>query len=108
MLALGIALNVGQEVWARGRLRKLGQATRTQATVVREGRVRSIDPANVVTGDILVVGTGHEILADGQVLGEGQILVDESMLTGDPRQHTKQAGDSVCAGSMCLAWHGAY
>jgi magnesium-transporting ATPase (P-type) len=35
-------------------------------------------------------------------------VVDESMLTGDPRQHTKGAGEAVFAGSFCIGGHGAY
>jgi magnesium-transporting ATPase (P-type) len=108
VMLLGIGLNVGQQLWARGRLERLEQTTRPQATVVREGMVRSIDPGEVVQGDVLVVGPGDQILADGQVLGTGQVLVDESMLTGDPRQHSRQAGEPVYAGSFCLAGHGAY
>ncbi len=108
VMFLGIGLNIGQQLWARGRLKTLEQATRTQATVVRGGLVRSIDPGEVVRGDVLVVGPGDQILADGQALGRGQLVVDESMLTGDPRQHTRQAGEPVYAGSFCLAGHGAY
>jgi hypothetical protein len=108
VMLLGIGLNVGQQVWAKGRVQKLGQAARSQATVIREGKVRSIETGAIVHGDVLVVGPGDQVLADGQVLGEGQIVVDESMLTGDPRQHTKRAGEPVYAGSFCLAGHGAY
>jgi cation-transporting ATPase E len=108
VMLLGIGLNTGQQLWARGRLQELEQSTRPQATVVRGGVVRSVDPGEVVQGDVLVVGPGDQILADGQVLSTGQLIVDESMLTGDPRQHTRQAGEPVYAGSFCLAGHGAY
>jgi cation-transporting ATPase E len=108
VLLLGIGLNVGQQLWARGRLKTLEQATRIQATIVREGVARSVDSGEVVQGDILVVGPGDQILTDGQVLGAGHLVVDESMLTGDPRQHSRQAGEPVYAGSFCLAGHGAY
>ena len=108
VMLLGIGLNAGQQLWARGRLQKLEPAIRPQATVVRESKVRSIEPDEVVRGDVLVVGPGDQILADGRVLGEGQIVVDESMLTGDLQQHTRQAGGPVYAGSFCIAGHGAY
>ena len=108
VMFLGIGVNVGQQLWARGRLNTLERTTRTQATVVRGGLVRSIDPGQVVRGDVLVVGPGDQILADGQVLGTGHVVIDESMLTGDPRQHTRQAGEKVYAGSFCVAGHGAY
>ena len=108
VMLLGIGLNAGQQLWARSRLQKLEPATRPQANVVREGRVRSIDPGDVVRDDVVVVGPGDQILADGRVLGESQIVVDESMLTGDPQQHTREAGGPVYAGSFCIAGHGAY
>jgi magnesium-transporting ATPase (P-type) len=108
VLVFNIGLNVGQELWARGRLQEVERAARPQATVLRDGMARSIDPGEVVRGDVLVVGPGDQILADGQILGEGQLVVDESMLTGDPRQHVKQAGDLVYAGSFCISGHGAY
>jgi magnesium-transporting ATPase (P-type) len=108
VLLLGIGLNAGQQLWARGRLRNQERAARPQATVIREGTPRSIDPAEVVRDDVLVVGPGDHILADGRMLGKGRIVVDESMLTGDPRQHTRQAGDPVYAGSFCVEGHAAY
>ncbi|MGD9146555.1 MAG: HAD family hydrolase [Anaerolineae bacterium] len=108
VLLLGIGLNAGQQLWARSRLRNLERVARPQATVIRDGSPRSIDPAEVVRDDILVVGPGDHILADGRVLGQGHIVVDESMLTGDPRQHARQAGDPVYAGSFCIEGHAAY
>ena len=55
-IALNTALNIGQETLARMRMKEVEAATRLQATVIREGRVRSIDPNEVVLGDILVMG----------------------------------------------------
>ncbi len=108
VLAFNIGINVGQEFWARRRLQGVEQAARPLANIVREGKVRSIDPGEVVRGDILVVGPGDQVLADGQVLGEGQIVVDESMLTGDSHLHTRRGGDPVYAGSFCISGYGPY
>jgi magnesium-transporting ATPase (P-type) len=108
VLVLGIGLNIARKLQVRRQLLELEQATRPQATVIRESKVRSIDTSRVVQGDILVLGPGDQVLVDGQVLGEGRIVVDESMLTGDPKQHVRQAGDVVYAGSVCVAGHGAY
>jgi magnesium-transporting ATPase (P-type) len=45
---------------------------------------------------------------DGPVVGEGEILVDESMLTGEHGRFAKVAGDTVYAGSFCASGRAAY
>jgi magnesium-transporting ATPase (P-type) len=108
MIVLNAVLNIGQEMLARARLRQVEAATRLRATVIREGTVRSIDPNEIVRGDALVAGPGDNLLVDGKVIGEGQIMVDESMLTGQSRRLVKQAGDEVYAGSFCISGRAAY
>ncbi len=108
MIVVNAALNIAQEMLARIRLRELEEATRLQATVIREGKVRSINPNEIVQGDVLVVGPGDQLLVDGQLIGEGQIAVDESMLTGESGRTAKHTGDNVYAGSLCLSGRAAY
>jgi magnesium-transporting ATPase (P-type) len=107
-IALNIGLNVGQEMLARRRLDDLQQATRPKPTVIREQRARSIDPSEIVRGDLLVVGPGDQFLVDGELAGEGRAVVDESALTGKAGWHTKHAGDKVYAGSFCMSGRVAY
>jgi magnesium-transporting ATPase (P-type) len=106
-IALNAGLNIGQELLAQRRLRDIEQRTRPQATVVREEKVRSIDPSEIVVGDALVLGPGDQILVDGELIGEGQIVVDESVLTGDSARRSKYPGDKVYAGSYCLSGRAA-
>ncbi len=50
-------------------------------------------------GDVIVVGAGARIAADGEVR-EGLSAVDESALTGEPMPKSKAAGDAVFAGTV--------
>ena len=52
--------------------------------VIRDGNVTQIPRRDVVVGDIVVVNTGEEIAADGELLESVQLRVDESTLTGEP------------------------
>ncbi|MBQ7422402.1 MAG: calcium-translocating P-type ATPase, PMCA-type [Prevotella sp.] len=52
--------------------------------VVRNGLVTKVPKREVVVGDIVVVGTGDEIAADGTLLEATLLNVDESTLTGEP------------------------
>lgn len=55
-----------------------------QVTVIREGRITEIPRKEVVVGDIVVLGTGEEIPADGHLLEAVSLQVNESTLTGEP------------------------
>jgi magnesium-transporting ATPase (P-type) len=106
--ALNIATKIRQELQAGKKLQELEQQTRPRATVIREGRARSIDPNQIVRGDVLVVGPGDGFLVDGELLSEQPILVDQSMLTDEGNRIARQAGDPVYAGSFCVAGRAAY
>jgi magnesium-transporting ATPase (P-type) len=76
--------------------------------VIREGKTRSVDPNHIVPGDVLIVGPGDQCLADGEAVGSGRMVVDESMVNGHRGWQTKAAGDPVYAGSFCISGRGAY
>ena len=52
--------------------------------VIREGNAIEIPKKDVVTGDIVIVTTGEEVPADGELLESVMLSVDESTLTGEP------------------------
>jgi magnesium-transporting ATPase (P-type) len=108
VLLLNIGLNVGQELLAKRRLDELLELTRPKATAIRGGKLRFVDPNDIVVGDALVVGPGDYVMADGAVIGDGQLTVDESLLIGEAGALGKRAGDVVYAGSYCLGGRAVY
>ncbi len=106
-IAFNVGINIFQEMFARRRVQDIQQATRPQVTVVRDEKVRSVDPAEIVVGDAIVLGPGDQILVDGELIGEGQIVVDESVLTGYSTRQIRRPGDRVYAGSFCLSGRAA-
>ncbi len=52
--------------------------------VFREGGIHEIPRKDVVVGDIVVVNTGEEVPADGELLDTVTLCIDESTLTGEP------------------------
>lgn len=55
--------------------------------VVRDGQVVEIPRREIVVGDVVVVETGDEVPADGQLFESTDLQVDESSLTGEPMAH---------------------
>ena len=53
-------------------------------TVIRNGHVTETTRADIVVGDIVMLGTGDEIPADGILLESVSLQVNESTLTGEP------------------------
>ncbi len=56
----------------------------TLVKVVRNGRVQEIPRKDIVAGDIVILETGEEIPADGELLEAISLQVNESNLTGEP------------------------
>ncbi|MDR0661684.1 MAG: calcium-translocating P-type ATPase, PMCA-type [Prevotellaceae bacterium] len=56
----------------------------TPVKVIRDGNISEIPKRDVVVGDIIVLETGEEIPADGELLEAISLQVNESSLTGEP------------------------
>ncbi|HLL50451.1 MAG TPA: HAD-IC family P-type ATPase, partial [Thermomicrobiales bacterium] len=113
LLASGLAVvnglvGVFQEARAKRRLDQIALLNRTDATVVRDGVERTIDPVLIVRGDVLRIRSGDQVFADGTVVGNSTMEMDESLLTGESDPVPKHPGDTVSSGSFCIAGSGWY
>jgi cation-transporting P-type ATPase E len=102
VVLINAGVSVFQEVRAKRKLDQIALLTRPTAKVVRDGREQTIDPGEIVRGDLLVVGPGDQIVVDGTVVGDGNMEVDESQLTGESDLVRKRVGDGVFSGSFCV------
>jgi len=101
LVALNVLIGISQEIRAKQQLDKIALLTRPTATAIRGGQVRVIDPAQIVLGDVLMLGAGDQIVVDGEVI-DGQLEVDESLLTGESDLILKASGDKLLSGSFCV------
>jgi cation-transporting ATPase E len=108
LVLLNVVVGVFQEGRAKRKLEKIALLTRPRAAVVRGGEEKSVDPSEIVVGDVLVARPGDQIVVDGQIIGQGRMEVDESLLTGESERVLKQRGDAVYSGSFCVAGSAYY
>ncbi|MEO0091482.1 MAG: cation-translocating P-type ATPase [candidate division WOR-3 bacterium] len=73
-------------------LTALRDLTSPRALVIREGKQKRIAGREVVRGDIIILREGDRIPADAVVISETNLLVDESILTGESVPVRKIAG----------------
>lgn len=83
LLATGLAFYF--ELQADKEFTILNQVNDDEAVeVIRNGNVTQIPRKDVVVGDIVILNTGEEVPADGELIEATQLSADESTLTGEP------------------------
>ncbi len=80
-----------QEWRAERALEALQRYTRTETTVVRDGKRRRIPSSQVVPGDLILLQPGDKVPADARVVWSRELQVDESLLAGESVPVAKQA-----------------
>lgn len=108
LVTLNVLVGVFQEARAKQKLDQIALLARPKVTLIREGKPREADPAEVVLGDLIVLNAGDQAVCDGVVVGEGRLEMDESLLTGESDAISKQAQDEIFGGSICLSGSAVY
>lgn len=86
LLATGLAFFF--ELKADKEFALLNQVNDDEAVqVMRNGNAMQIPKKDVVVGDIVILNTGEEVPADGEILEAVSLNIDESTLTGEPICH---------------------
>ncbi|WP_237561447.1 cation-translocating P-type ATPase [Frateuria defendens] len=92
---LVIALTAYQAFRSERALEALRDLSAPRARVVRDGEIRCIAAREVVVGDLIQVAEGDRIAADARVLGDTDLYVDESLLTGESAPVRHRATDGA-------------
>lgn len=59
--------------------------------VVRGGKTMIVGREEVVCGDVILLGAGDKVIADGRLISAKDLFLDESMLTGESKPAEKRA-----------------
>lgn len=78
-----IAISLYQEGKTEHALQALRELTSPNATVIRNKKTIKINSKELVVDDIVIIYEGDRIPADGTLLSANDLLIDESLLTGE-------------------------
>ena len=95
-------IGIVQEIRAKHVLGKLQFLHAARARVVRDGKEQSVDVHDLVLDDVILLKTGDQIPADAVVV-DGQVSVNESLLTGESDEITKKKDAKLMSGSFVVS-----
>ncbi len=91
-----------QEIRSKKVIDKLSLLNESKATVIRDGKEVSIGIHEIVLGDIIKLKAGNQIVTDSRIL-VGEILVNESLITGESESVTKNKDMNILSGSFVVS-----
>ncbi|HGT0998573.1 TPA: cation-translocating P-type ATPase [Enterococcus faecium] len=91
IVVINSVLSIVQEGNAEKALESLQDMNKQTATVIRDGKVTTVESEQLVVGDILVLESGDTISADARLIEASQLRVEESALTGESEAVEKDA-----------------
>ena len=97
-----ILIGVIQEIRAKKTIDKLTLLSSPKAIAVREGKEYTVETDQLVLDDVVIFSSGNQICADAVIL-EGEVQVNESLITGEAKAVTKVPGDALLSGSFIIA-----
>lgn len=95
-------VGIVQEIRSKKVLDKMNMLNAPHATVIRDGIRTQIPAEELVLDDIVVFAAGNQICADAYV-EEGEVKVNESLLTGESDEILKQKGDKLMSRSFIVS-----
>lgn len=94
------ALGFIQERRADKALYALKKLLHPKARVIRGNKMLTIDSLKIVPGDLVMIGQGDKIPADGKIIFANRLYVNESVLTGESVPVGKNEGEEGFMGTM--------
>ncbi len=102
IIFINTVIGIIQEVRAKKTIDKLAILTESKTVVLREGKKWKISTEKLVVDDLIFLKAGRQVPADAKIL-EGNLEVNESLLTGEADNLPKNPGDELFSGSFVTA-----
>lgn len=102
IVVANMLIGIIQEIRAKRVIDKLTVLEEPRVRVIRDAKEQGILAEELVLDDIVLLSAGNQICADA-ILVKGEVSVNESLLTGEAEEITKQPGDTLMSGSFIVS-----
>lgn len=102
IIVANTCIGIIQEIHSKKVLDKLSILNAPQSVVIRDGKKAKISADKLVLDDVVEFTAGSQIPADAKVI-DGELQVNESLITGESDEITKRTGDQLLSGSFVVS-----
>ena len=102
IIIVNVLIGILQEIHGKNLVKKLSILTVAKTKVIRNGKEEEININEIVLDDVILLAQGDQIPSDAYVL-EGEIEVNESLLTGESDTILKEKEDKLLSGSYVVS-----
>lgn len=95
VIVLNVSMGFFQEYRSQKTLLALSKVLKPKALVIGDGERKEIEAQDLVPGDLVVLGGGDKIPADGKMIEGENLLVNEAILTGEEEAVTKNPEENI-------------
>ena len=95
-------ISIVEEVISKIIIDRLSVMSETKVDTLRDGEVKELTLEEIVLDDIIKLSLGHQIVSDSIIL-EGELEVNESLITGESDSIKKKKGDELLSGSFIVS-----
>ena len=95
-------ISIIEEIISKNIIDKLSVVSQNTVDTLRDGKIINLNLEDIVLDDIIKLSLGNQIVADSVVV-EGEIEVNECLITGESDPIKKGVGDELLSGSFIIS-----
>lgn len=95
-------ISIVEEIISKIIIDRLSVMSENKVDTLRNGEVKELSLDQIVLDDIIKLSLGHQVVADSVIL-DGELEVNESLITGESDSIKKKKGDELLSGSFIVS-----
>ena len=102
IIILNTLISTFQELKSKYTIDKLAIVSQNKVRVIRDGQEQELFLDDIVLDDLINFSSGNQVITDS-IIKKGEVLVNESFITGEEENVLKKTGDMLLSGSFIVS-----
>ena len=102
VIIVNTIISIVEEIISKRIIDKLSVVSESKVEVLRDNEIKELSLEEIVLDDVIKLSLGHQIVSDS-IIVDGEIEVNESLITGESDSIKKKKGDKLLSGSFVVS-----